>query len=186
MLQRCNRCCTIAVLLGALFLISGPVLADDNRVKIPAPPMPPLPKIVLPSPPPMVWLPVPKVYVAHDTPHQIFHHEGHYYLRHQDVWYIGPGYNGPWAMAKEKQVPPGLRRYRGEHWGEYQREAAHHFREGRDDGHASFYAGHGENHPRERAHWKDKDHDRGRHAEKERNENRGNEDRGHGRGRNHD
>lgn len=181
MLQRCDRFCVIAALLGALFLISGPVLADDNRIKIPLPPHPPLPKIVLPSPPPMVWLPGPKVYVAHDTPHQIFYHEGHYYLHHQDGWYIGPGYAGPWTTAMEKQVPPGLRRYRGEHWGEYQREAAHHFREGHDHDHSPFYAGRESGHARERAHWKEDDHDRGRHADKDRNENRG-----QGRGRGHD
>jgi len=181
MLQLRNHFCVIAALLGALFLITGPVLADDNRIKIPAPPLPPLPKIVLPSPPPMVWLPVPQVYVAHDSPHQIFHHEGHYYLHRQDVWYIGPGYAGPWTVANQKQVPPGLRKYRGERWGEYQREAAQHFRDGRNHDHSPFYASRENGQPRERAHWKDSNHDRGRHGDKEKNDQNG-----HGRGRGHD
>ena len=179
--QQRERAYVIAALLGALFLISGPVLADDNRIKIPAPPLPPLPRIVLPSPPPMVWLPVPQVYVAHDSPHQIFHHEGHYYLHHQDAWYIGPGYAGPWTVAKHKQVPPGLRKYRGERWGEYQREAAQHFREGRDHGRAPFYAGRERGHPHERAHWKDSDHGRDWRGDKEKKEKRENK-----RGRGHD
>jgi len=181
MLHTRHRNCVIAALLSVLFLATGPILADDIRLKIPAPPMPPLPRIVLPSPPPMVWLPSPQVYVAHDTPHQIFHHENHYYLHHQDVWYIGPGYNGPWTVTKHKHVPPGLRNYRGEHWGEYQREASKHFREGRDHGHAPFYAGREQGHARERAHWKDNDHDRGGRGGKEKNDKRD-----HKRGRGHD
>lgn len=179
MLQLRNRFYVTAALLGVLLLASGPILADDNRIKLPAPPLPPLPKIVLPSPPPMVWLPTLQVYVAHNSPHQLFHHERQYYLHHQDVWYIGPGYAGPWTVVKHKQVPPGLRKHRGEHWGKYQREAAQHYREGRDHGRSPFYAGREKGHPHERAHWKDSDHDRGRHAGKEKTEK-------HGRGRGHD
>jgi len=167
----------IATILFILFLAAGPTLAGDIHINIQAP----LPTIVLSAPTPMVWLPGLQVYVAHNSPHHLFHHEGHYYLRHQNAWYIGPGYSGPWTTAYEQQVPHGLRGYRDERWSEYQREATQNFRDGRDHGRAPFYAGRESGHAHERAHWKDNDHDRGRHADKDRNEKRG-----HGRGRGND
>jgi len=177
--QRRNRFTVTAALFGVLFLASGPILADDNRITIPLPPHPPLPKIVLPSPPVMIWLPGPKVYVAHETPHQIFNHDGHYYLHHQDAWYIGPGYSGPWTAAKERQIPPGLRKYRGEHWGEYQRDAAQRFREGQHHGRSPYYASEEKGRARKRADWENHDPDQGRHADNDNNEKYK-----HGRGRN--
>lgn len=146
----------LAALFAATFLAAQAVAADDNRINIPAPPLPhppkiSLPKITLPAPPPMIWLPVPQIHVAYDSPYPIFHHEGRYYLHHEDIWYLGPSYNGPWTLIKGKQVPKNLRKFRRDDWGQYQREAAHHFREGRDDQHHHFYA----DRPRERASWDD-------------------------------
>lgn len=170
-----ERSYAIAILLTAAFLATQPLRADEIKIKLPAPPVP---KIVLPAPPPMIWLPDPQVYVAHDSPHHIFFHSGRYYLFHQDAWFIGPAYNGPWSVIKAKQLPPGLRNYRPDNWGHYQREAAQRFREGHDNGHPPFHAGR----PHERAHWKGDDHNRGRHGEKERMEKKEK----HGRGRDKD
>ncbi|HCU53246.1 MAG TPA: hypothetical protein DIC36_02835 [Gammaproteobacteria bacterium] len=172
MLYRTKRPYIIAALFSVLMMNSGLMLAGD--IKIPLPPHPPLPKIVLPAPPAMIWLPGVQVYVAHDSPYPIFHREGRYYLNHEGAWYFGPGYNGPWTATDAHHVPPGLRNYRREHWGEYQREADHRFREGRDHDHAAFYG-----HRHERAHWKDKDHGRDKHDGRGNHDDRGNgKDRG--------
>lgn len=170
-----ERSYAIATLLTAAFLATQPLRADEIKIRLPAPPVP---KIVLPAPPPMIWLPGPQVYVAHESPHPIFFHGGQYYLFHQDVWFIGPAYAGPWTVIKVRQVPPGLRKFRGERWGEYQREATQRFREGRDNGHHPFYAGR----PGERARWKGDDHDRGRDGYKGHKEKKEK----HGRGRDKD
>jgi hypothetical protein len=161
----------VALILGTGLLASLSLQADEIRVKLPAPPLPP---VLLPIPPPMIWLPIPKVYVAHDSPYPVFYHQGHYYFHYERVWYLGPGYNGPWTTIVIRQLPPGLRGFRQERWHEYQREADRRFREDRDDDHYPFYAGH----PGERAHWKyrDRSHDR---------EGKGNRD-GRGRGRDDD
>jgi hypothetical protein len=158
-----ERSYVIATLLTAALLAAQPLGADEVKIRIPAPPVP---KIVLPAPPPMIWLPVPQVYVAHDSPHHIFFHGGHYYLFHHDLWYMGSAHAGPWTRIKVKQLPPGLHKYRGGHWREYQREAAQRFREDRDAEHRPFYAGR----PHEHAHWKDDEHDRGRHGGREKKE----------------
>lgn len=154
-LRLSERSYVIVSFLTAAILGAQPVNADEVRIKLPAPPVP---KIVLPVPPPMIWLPVPQVYVAHATPHPIFFHAKHYYLHHHDVWYIGPGHGGPWTTIREKQLPPGLRKFHKNKWGDYQREADDRFRHGKHDGHPAFYAGN----PNKRAYWKDDEHERGR------------------------
>ena len=148
-----------AALLLAAFLAAQPARSDEIKIKIPPPP---IPKIVLPAPPPMIWLPGISVYVAHESPYPIFAHEGRYYLRHEHGWYVGPGYNGPWSAVEERHVPPGLRGFHHERWREYQLEADRRFREDREEHHHPFYAGR----PDERAYY-DKHHghgyDRDRH-----------------------
>lgn len=157
-------------LFTTLILISGSILAGGAKV-----PLPPLPKIVLPAPPAMIWLPGLQVYVAHDSPYPIFHRDGRYYLNHGRAWYIGPGYNGPWAAANARQIPPGLRNYRRERWDDYQREAARRFREDRDHDHTPFYG-----HRHERARWKEDDHGPGQRGDADNHEERGQgRDRGH-------
>lgn len=199
MKQRPEHSCRIATLFIALFLAAQPALAGDDKIKIPTPPLFPKivlkapPKIVLPAPPPMVWLPGPQVYVAHNSPHRIFFHDGRYYLFNEGIWYIGPGYAGPWAHAEPRQVPPGLHRFHGEEWDGYQHEADRRYREGRDDDHYAFYARHdaGERHERARWQddgrrdrgWRDDGRDRGWRGH---DEDRGDRGRGRGRGRDDD
>jgi len=159
---------TLAALLLATMLLPG-LRADEVKIKIP---LPPAPRIVLPAPPPMIWLPQLRVYVAHDTPHSIFFHDGHYYLFHQNVWYLGPGYAGPWTVINVRQVPPGLHTFRGERWEEYERDADRRYRNWHDDdAHYPFYARREAHERHERAYWHERredrgDHDRGRRDER--------------------
>ena len=177
-----HRSYSVATLLVAAFLATTSVAAGDLKIKIPVPPLPPVPKIVLPAPPPMIWLPGPKVYVANDSPYEIFYRDGQYYFFHNNVWYVGHAYNGPWRQIHSHYVPSGLRHYRHENWGRYQNEAAQHFRDERyRHERYPFYAGR----PHERAHWKDDRHDRGQHRGYEKQDRRDKKDK-HDRGRGHD
>ena len=154
--------------LSLLALTCAPVHAGDNQIRIPLPPMP---KIVLPAPPPMIWLPVPKVYVAHESPYPIFFHSGRYYLHDHDSWYIGPGYAGPWTTVHHKKVPKNLRAFRKDNWGQYQSEAAHHFHSDRYE-REPFYARREAREQHRRADWREYDerHDHGKHERKEKKE----------------
>lgn len=192
---------TLSLAVLALIMASSmpwQAQAGDNvTIRLPAPPLPPIPKITLRVPPPMVWLPIPQVYVARDTPHQIFYHEDRYYLFHEDRWYVGPGYEGPWAIVHVGLLPPGLRAYRARDWDDYQREAYRRHRDHDDDDHHHAFYGHrGEHNRYERvrwADWKRDNGDRGWHGRNDRSEGRGEdrgaergEDRGHGRGHRRD
>lgn len=182
-----------AVLSTAVFLIAQAVAAED-RLRLPMPPLPPMPKgslptITLPAPPPMVWLPTQNLHVAFESPYPIFHLGGQYYLHHGDRWYHGPSYNGPWNLNRGK-IPRPIRHFRHDHWVNYQREAVQQFREDHRGQHHHFYA----DRPNERASWHDherrsrrddgyRDHDRrGRddhHDQRgdHRNDQRGRDDR---------
>lgn len=160
---------SLFALLGIIVLFSNLGHASDNQIRIPLPPMP---KIVLPAPPPMIWLPTPKIYVAHESPHPIFFHSGHYYLHDHDTWYIGPGYAGPWNHVHAKKVPKHLRGFRKENWGKYQSEAAQHFRSDRHE-YEPFYARREAREQHRRAHWREYEEHHGhghRHEHKEKKE----------------
>ncbi len=125
-----------APFMAALWLLTGfgPAQAADVSVNINLP----APVISLPAPPHMVWLPGPRVYIAFESPHQIFFHNDHYYLHDHDVWYVSQGYGGPWVRAKVKHLPPGLHKYRREQWNEYQHQAQPRYRNDDDHQHRNF------------------------------------------------
>ena len=190
----------LALLTGVVVSgLTAPARAGDNiTIKVPTPPLPPIPKITLRVPPPMVWLPAPKVYVARDTSHNIFYHENRYYLYQDDHWYAAPGYEGPWIVVRVDHLPPGLRAYRRHDWDHYQREAERRHRYHDGDGHRhAFYAHPREHRGYERVRWSDwnRDHrnhgDRGWHGHNERGhergrgDNRDHADRGRGDSRDH-
>lgn len=141
----------LLALLSVMFLFSSLGHASDNQIRIP---VPPLPKIVLPAPPPMIWLPTPKIYVAHESPYPIFFHSGHYYLNDHDAWYIGPGYAGPWNRVHPKKLPKNLRKFHKDNWGQYQSEAARQFHSDRYE-HEPFYARREAREQHRRAHWQE-------------------------------
>ena len=146
-----------------LLAVTGLTQAADVSVRINLP----APVVVLPAPPHMVWLSGPGVYVALDSPHQIFFRDNRYYLFDHDKWYSGPGYGGPWGHIKLKQVPPGLHKHKHKHWDGYQHEAKRRYRDGGDRDHRNFVGKneHKKQEKAERKRYKDDD-DKGRDKDK--------------------
>ena len=154
-----------------LFAAAGVVAqAADVSVNINIP----APVVRLPAPPHMVWLPAPRIYVAFESPHEIFFDDDHYYLHDHDVWYVGPGYGGPWARVKVRHLPPGLRKYRHEQWDDFQRQAKPRYHDDDDREHRNFVG------------WKEKKHKHEKNHHRDREESEHSErGRGHDQGRKH-
>ena len=70
------------------------------------------PPVVVYSPPTMVLLPETQTYVAVGVPYDIFFIGGRYYYFHEDHWFLGPGYGGPWTYVEYRTLPPGLRKFK--------------------------------------------------------------------------
>ena len=99
---------------GVLFfiLLAGgflSVLAAEVHVNVNIGAPPP---IIVQSPPPMLFLPEPAVYVAVGLPYDIYFLGGRYYYFHGDNWFWAPGYGGPWVHVVHSSLPPGLQRYK--------------------------------------------------------------------------
>ncbi len=75
-------------------------------------------------PPAFVFVPQMQAYVAENSPFPVFYATGGYYLFRDNVWYIGPSYNGPWQYARV--IPMQLRRFHAEQW-HYWQEKAHEY-----------------------------------------------------------
>jgi len=66
--------------------------------------------------------------VAVGVPYDMFRIDGRFYLCRNEVWYVAPGYGGPWTVMQRNRLPPGLakRRYaeiialRNEEYGRFQ------------------------------------------------------------------
>jgi len=61
--------------------------------------------IDLPAPPPLVVVPGTPVSYAPGGPANYFAYGGRYYVFTNGGWYVGPGYNGPWAVLPPAYVP---------------------------------------------------------------------------------
>jgi hypothetical protein len=70
------------------------------------------PPVVVYSPPTMVLLPEPQMYVAVGLPYDIYFDSGRYYYLHGNHWFWGPGYSGPWTYVGFDRLPPGLRKFK--------------------------------------------------------------------------
>jgi hypothetical protein len=70
------------------------------------------PPVVVYSPPTMVLLPEPQMYVAVGVPYDIYFLGGRYYYLHGGHWFWGPGYGGPWSYMAFETLPPGLRKFK--------------------------------------------------------------------------
>jgi hypothetical protein len=70
------------------------------------------PPVVVVSPPTMVLLPEPQMYVAVGVPYDIYFLNGRYYYLHGGHWFWGPGYGGPWTYVAVEKLPPGLRKFK--------------------------------------------------------------------------
>ena len=88
--------------------------------------------IDLPGPPRLVPVPVaPAVVYAPAVHANYFQHGGRYYVFTNDVWYVGPRYNGPWVVASKAPPAPRARYYRvpPPAWRHWSRDAAPHWKE---------------------------------------------------------
>lgn len=126
----------VAIASAAFLLLASGARADGIYIQVPAP------RILLPAPPPMVWLPSIGIYVAHESPQAIFFLDGDYYVRDHGVWFASRVYGGPWARVDVMRLPPPLRGYHDRDWGRYQREARSRYRRDDDRMHPMFYPGH--------------------------------------------
>ena len=61
--------------------------------------------IDLPGPPELVPVPGTAVLYAPAVPANYFFYAGQYYAFEAGVWYVGPGYNGPWGVVAPELVP---------------------------------------------------------------------------------
>jgi len=98
-------------LMGLMLMVasvSAPAHAQVNvNVHIGEPP-----PVVVYSPPAMVLMPEPQMYVAVGVPYDIYFVGGRYYYLHGNHWFWGPRYGGPWTYVEVERLPPGLRKYK--------------------------------------------------------------------------
>jgi len=95
-------------LMIAAFVLAVPAPAQVSiNVHIGEPP-----PVVVYSPPAMLLLPEPQMYVAVGVPYDIFFVSGRYYYLHDGHWFWGAGYGGPWTYIVVSKLPPGLRKYK--------------------------------------------------------------------------
>jgi hypothetical protein len=103
--------------------------------------------IDLPGPPRLVPVPAaPAVVYAPAVHANYFQYSGRYYVFTNDVWYVGPRYNGPWVVAQHVPAPVlgvPVRYYRTPPpaWRHWSRDAAPHWKE-----HKHWKNGHGHGH----------------------------------------
>jgi hypothetical protein len=103
-----TRCGVLSGLILSIGLFAMPAHAQVSvNVHIGEPP-----PVVVYSPPTMVLMPEPQMYVAVGVPYDIFFVSGRYYYFHGGHWFWGSGYGGPWTYVAVETLPPGLRRYK--------------------------------------------------------------------------
>ena len=103
-----TRCGGLLGLILSVGLIAVPAHAQVNiNVQIGQPP-----PVVVYSPPTMVLMPEPQMYVAVGVPYDIFFVNGRYYYFDDGDWFWGPGYRGPWTYVKAEKLPKALRKYK--------------------------------------------------------------------------
>jgi hypothetical protein len=90
--------------LGALLVtaVAVPVQAQV-RVEI---------GIQLPGPPALVVIPGTPVYYAPRAPANVFFYAHQYWVFASGGWYVGPTWNGPWAVVEPVYVPAPILRVR--------------------------------------------------------------------------
>ena len=89
---------TVILLFVALLVAAGAVPVHAQvRVEI---------GIQLPAPPALVVIPGTPVYYAPSAPANVFFYAHDYWIFTGDGWYVGPTWNGPWAVVEPVYVPP--------------------------------------------------------------------------------
>jgi hypothetical protein len=103
-----TRCGVLLCLTLSVGLFAMPAHAQVNiNVQIGQPP-----PVVVYSPPTMVLMPEPQMYVAVGVPYDIFFVSGRYYYFDEGDWFWAPGYGGPWTYVKVDKLPKALRKYK--------------------------------------------------------------------------
>jgi len=77
------------------------------------------PPVIVQSPPTMILMPEPQMYVAVGVPYDMYFMGGRYYYLNEGHWFWGPGYGGPWTYVAVQQLPPGLRKFKVKELHEY-------------------------------------------------------------------
>jgi hypothetical protein len=111
-------------LLGALFLVVIVVPAHAQvRVGVNI-------GVQLPGPPTLVVVPGTPVYYAPQAPANVFFYAHQYWILVNGGWYVGPTWNGPWAVVEPGyvpapilQVPVGYYPVPTPHWTRWRHEA---------------------------------------------------------------
>ena len=87
-------------------------LTVTSSAALPAPPMPPGPKlphppppIALPAPPKVVVVPNSPVYYAPGVSFNLFVYGGQYYTLHDGSWFYAKSHGGPWVFIAPDRVP---------------------------------------------------------------------------------
>lgn len=161
-MTRFVRLCLTALLCFGLATAAS---AGDINIRLPMPPLP----IFVPEPPLFLVPPTLGFHVSVDTPDDIFFVDQRYYVPKGDIWYVGPGYNGPWQTIKVDRLPPGLRKH---HHDEIRRERDREYKRYHDEGEGY----HGKKYRPEKNHGHDKD----KNKSKSKNEDNGkHDDHGH-------
>jgi hypothetical protein len=82
---------------------------------VPAPPPIYAPPRAIVGAPEFFFSPSLGFYVSVGTPVDVFYTGGNYYRYDRGNWYASSRYNGPWAFAPQRRIPPELARHRYEH-----------------------------------------------------------------------
>jgi WXXGXW repeat (2 copies) len=88
-----------------MLVSAAPTVAQDVKIDIGIG-TPPVPPIVVTTPPQLVVVPGTSVYYAPDVPTNYFFYKGRYYTLVNNAWYTAPVYNGPWVVIQVGKVPP--------------------------------------------------------------------------------
>lgn len=120
--------------------------------------------IQLPGPPSLVIVPATPVYYAPRAQANVFMYANQYWVFADGGWFVGPTWNGPWAIVQSAyvpapilQIPVGYYPAPPPHWKGWRRDAPpqwaqHYGREWREEAH-------------ERS-WREREEQWGRHADK--------------------
>jgi hypothetical protein len=125
----------LAVAVVAVLLTSaawGEVNVDVN-IRIPGP------RIVLSGPPDFIMPPSLGFYVAVGVPHDLYRVNNIYFLYHDNRWYRGTYYNGPWRAVKHNQLPQSLRRHNHDEIRAIRDEEYRHYRDNRNSYRGKYF-----------------------------------------------
>jgi hypothetical protein len=121
---------------------------------VPPPPVYAPPRVLVGEAPEFIYSPSLGIYVSVGTPVDVFYTGGNYYRYDQGYWYSTPRYNGHWARAYGRGLPPELTRHRYEEIRYYRDRDCRHHMEARNQ-----WRDHGRDD--HRGDWRHRDRDRG-------------------------